>query len=68
MIFFWDLSQASSLQKVVFLLIAGALTLLIAWVNKRWGTAAAANNQEIPSEAPKQFMTAEEAPEGEGGR
>ena len=67
-IFFWDLSQASSIQKVVFLLIAGGLTLLIAWVNKRWVTEPAATNQELSAEAPKQVMTAEGAPEEEGGR
>ncbi|WP_224995290.1 DUF2339 domain-containing protein [Cesiribacter sp. SM1] len=46
-IFFWDLSQASSIQKVVFLLVAGGLTLLIAWVNKRWGVSGYANENRL---------------------
>jgi uncharacterized membrane protein len=46
-IFFWDLSQATSIQKVVFLLIAGGLTLLIAWVNKRWSTAQATDEKVL---------------------
>lgn len=74
-IFFWDLGQVSSIQKVLFLLVAGGLTLLIAWVNKRWGTATTTTTTDIEensaapdaSHAPVS-VSGEESPAEERGR
>jgi len=35
-VFFWDLSGAANISKMIFLMIIGVLTLGIAYINKRW--------------------------------